>query len=175
RPRLDGPLGVGVKGQAVRLRPAQAICDWRERPLLYDDGVYVVPHADGTLAVGGASWTAWSEPDRPEPGDAAFLERARALCPALEGAATIEWWAGVRPKCRRRDPVVGRLPEELTGGAPLWLATGGFKIGLALAHQTARALARQIIDPSASAVPPELAPSAHAIGSARPGLAADGR
>ncbi len=163
-PLLGFPVR-GVKGQAATLDahlPAG--------PLITAPGLYVVAHAAGHVAVGSTSEPDWTEPE-PDRALDDVVERARALVPRLAGARVASRWAGLRPRAPRPQPLVGAVP----GQPGLWLATGGFKIGLALAHQTARALARQIIDPSASAVPPELAPSAHAIGSARPGLAADGR
>jgi glycine/D-amino acid oxidase-like deaminating enzyme len=49
----------------------------------------------------------------------------------------IERWAGLRPKGPGPDPVIGAVPD-----APgLLVATGGYKIGLALAPLAGRAVA----------------------------------
>ncbi len=153
-------LGLGVKGQSLTLRPAPGRAPPRDAPALYDDGVYVVAQDDGALAVGATSETEWSEPATPDPAKAGFLEKARALSPALEGAEIATWWAGVRPKCRLRDPMIGRV--EAADGAPLWAMTGGFKIGLGVAHACADALLARIRgDGAPPALPESFEPAAH--------------
>ncbi len=125
-------LGGGAQGQSALFRAP----GFEARPLLYEDGVYVIPHDDGRIAVGSTDRKSWNAPDAVDPSDRAFLERAAALCPPLRGLEPVAWWAGVRPKAWTRDPIVGRLP----GPAPLWVAGGGFKIGFGVAHRIASAL-----------------------------------
>jgi glycine oxidase len=43
-------IGAGVKGQAAVLQ-----CDLSGMPQVYADGLHIVPHADGTVAVGSTS------------------------------------------------------------------------------------------------------------------------
>ena len=47
---LGRTVGVGVKGQAALFR-----CDARDRPQLFVEGLHIVPHGDGTVAVGSTS------------------------------------------------------------------------------------------------------------------------
>lgn len=148
----DPPLGSGVLGQAALLRLARPAPP--RAPLIYDDGVYVAAHGDRTVAVGATSVTDWRE-NRPDPSEDGFLRRAQALCPALAGAEAVEWWSGVRPKARRRDPAVGRLPPERTDGAPIWAATGGFKISFGVAHRIGSALVDRLTDRDAPTPLPE--------------------
>lgn len=123
------PLGRGVRGQAARLSggPGAATAQ------IFADGLHVVPHADGTVAVGstterdGAGGTATD----------ALLDdvilRARRAVPALAEAAVLARWAGTRPRTATRAPVVGPWP----GRPGRVIANGGFKIGLALAPAVA--------------------------------------
>ncbi|MGY9052727.1 MAG: FAD-dependent oxidoreductase, partial [Rhodobacterales bacterium] len=58
----------------------------------------------------------------------------------LEGwsnAKILETWAGVRPKARRRDLMIGPVPE-VDG---VFVAMGGFKVGFGLAHKVGVTLA----------------------------------
>ena len=152
--RSAADVGGGVKGQSVALRfspddrlDAAALA---ARPLIYEDGVYVIPHDDGSIAVGGTSEKIWSDATSVDPANAAFLERARALCPPLARAEIAEWWAGVRPRARGRDPLVGRLP----GAAPIFAMAGGYKISFGVAHRLAQALIEEIAEqPRATSVP----------------------
>jgi glycine/D-amino acid oxidase-like deaminating enzyme len=130
--RASPSSGSAVKGQAARLAakldPAM--------PILYSDGVYVIAHDDGSVAVGSTSEIAY---------DAAFstdgklddlLERASSLVPAIAGARVVERWAGLRPKAVGRDPMAGPHPDH----PRLHLMAGGFKIGFGIAHHMADAV-----------------------------------
>src|SRR5690606_20626394 len=98
-------IGTGVKGQAARLDFAAA-----GAPQLFAGGVHVIPHGDGTTAVGSTSERAF---DRPTDTDAlldAVIDAARTAVPALKDAPVIRRWAGVRPRARSRAPVLGPWP-----------------------------------------------------------------
>ncbi|HLQ18513.1 MAG TPA: FAD-dependent oxidoreductase, partial [Tabrizicola sp.] len=73
-------LGSGVKGQALALR-----YDARDLPQLFVDGLHIVPHADGTVAIGSTS-----EPDgtdqRTDAQLDSLLAKAVAAVPVLAGA-----------------------------------------------------------------------------------------
>lgn len=149
---LGAPDG-GVKGRAALFR----LPGYEGRPLIYDDGIYVAPHADGMIAVGSTDEKDWAAPGedafgagRRATGDETFVARAAALCSPLAGRAPDEIWAGVRPKARSRDPLIGPVDE----GERLWIAGGGFKIGLGVAHRLAAAL----VDRMTGAASPTLAP-----------------
>jgi glycine/D-amino acid oxidase-like deaminating enzyme len=144
---LPAPLMVtGVKGQAALLR-----ADLGGMPMIYDDGLYVVPHGDGTVAVGSTAEARWAHDGTDGRLDDLVL-RARALVPALADAPVIERWAGVRPKGPTADPVLGRVPEgmpghvlgRVPGRGGLFVATGGYRIGLGLALHAGAALAAEI-------------------------------
>jgi glycine oxidase len=70
-----------VKGQAAVLHR-----DLRGMPQLYADGLHIVPHADGTVAVGSTSERDWDDPVATDRQLDEVIARARAACPALRDA-----------------------------------------------------------------------------------------
>lgn len=127
-PTVEGdPAGRGEKGQAAVLRLSAPV---GERPVIYHDGTYVVPRGGEGVAVGATSERYFDDLASCDTLLDEKIDRARALCPALEGAEVVERWASVRPRSVDRGLLVGPHPT-LEGVA---LATGGFKTGLAMAH-----------------------------------------
>lgn len=125
-------LGSGVKGQAALL-DAKAFPDL---PLVYDDGVYVIAHENGHVAVGSTSERDFDDPVTTDELLDEIVKRARKLCPLIRDAPVIRRWAGVRPRAIGRDPMLGPVP-----GAPAVLAmAGGFKISFGIAHRMADCL-----------------------------------
>ena len=145
--------GGGVKGQSALLRH-----DASDQPQVFADGLHIVPHADGTVAIGSTS-----ERDVTDTGTDAQLEAliasARALCPALADAPVLDRWAGIRPRARSRAPMVGPWP----GRPGHYVANGGFKIGLAMAPAVARMLADLILE-GRDTIPEGFRPPAMAAG-----------
>ncbi len=66
----------------------------------------------------------------------AILSAAVELLPALDDAAIIETWSGLRPDTPDHLPILG--PTDVAG---LWIATGHFRNGILLAPITARLVA----------------------------------
>ena len=129
-------LGSGVKGQAALL-DAKASPDL---PLVYDDGVYVIAHENGHVAVGSTSEREFDDPVSTDENLDQIIKRARRLCPVIKHAPVIRRWAGVRPRAIGRDPMLGAVP-----GAPSVLAmAGGFKISFGIAHRMADVLVAEI-------------------------------
>lgn len=128
--------GGGVKGQSALLAFAAP-----DAPQVFAEGLHIVPHADGTVAVGSTS-----ERDVTDLGtDAqlqALIDKARALCPALADAPVVDRWAGIRPRALSRAPLLGPWP----GRPGHYVANGGFKIGIAMAPACAAMLADLILD-----------------------------
>ncbi|WP_375689104.1 NAD(P)/FAD-dependent oxidoreductase [Pseudooceanicola sp. LIPI14-2-Ac024] len=130
-------VGTGVKGQAALLR-----LDRRDAPQLFCDGVHVVPHGDGTVAIGSTSERDYDRPDSTDTQLDDVIARARAAVPALAGADVIARWAGVRPRARSRAPLLGPWP----GRPGHFIANGGFKIGFGMAPKVAEVMANLILD-----------------------------
>jgi glycine oxidase len=128
-------LGRGVKGQAALLAPIGPL-----PAMVYTDGLYIVPHEDGTVAVGSTSEKDFSDPGSTDTQLDDLIARAARICPALSGAPVLERWAGVRPRGLRPDPVAGPLP----GTPGVFLANGGFKTGFGFAPAIGEAVAEMI-------------------------------
>jgi glycine oxidase len=143
-------IGAGVKGQAAVLQ-----CDLSGMPQVYADGLHIVPHADGTVAVGSTSERDWDDPVATDQQLDEVIVRARAACPALRDAPVIERWAGIRPRARSRAPMLGLHPTR--PGA--FIANGGFKIGFGMAPLVAELMADLVVD-GTDRIPPEFRPEA---------------
>lgn len=129
-------LGSGVKGQAALLDAREA----PQLPLVYDDGIYVIVHENGRVAIGSTSERDYTDPVSTDDRLDDVIARARKLCPLIEHAPVIRRWAGVRPRAIGRDPMLGAIP-----GAPgVFAMTGGFKISFGIAHRMADCLVAEI-------------------------------
>jgi glycine/D-amino acid oxidase-like deaminating enzyme len=147
---LGGAAGSGVKGQAALLD-----LDARDAPQIFADGVHVVPHADGTTAIGSTSERDYDDPATTDAQLDAVIARARAALPALAGAPVIDRWAGLRPRARSRAPVLGAHP--LRPGE--FIANGGFKIGFGMAPKVGEVMADLVLD-GADRIPDGFRPEA---------------
>ncbi|MDP5218406.1 FAD-dependent oxidoreductase [Ruegeria sp. 2205SS24-7] len=130
-------VGNGVKGQAALLR-----FNAGEVPQIFADAVHIVPHADGTVAIGSTSERDFSDPNKIDSALDDVLDRATRALPVLHGAEVIERWAGLRPRARSRAPMLGDHP--LHPGQ--FIANGGFKIGFGMAPKIAQVMADLMLD-----------------------------
>lgn len=131
------PLGSGVKGQAALLHH-----DAKNMPQLYADGLHIIPHADGTVAIGSTSERAFDQPDETDGQLQEVIDRAIAAVPALQTAKVLECWAGVRPRAKSRAPMLGAWP----GRPGHFIANGGFKIGFGMAPKVAQVMADLLLE-----------------------------
>lgn len=143
----DLDIGTGIKGQAAFFE----LGNTQNLPIIFDDGVYIVPHDNGICAVGSTAQKEWTHPDEPDFSETGFIEKAITLCPRLKEAPLMGRWAGVRPKNYKREPIVGKLLEDV----PLYIATGGFKVSFGFAHRLAEALVDEIVGRESSVRLPE--------------------
>lgn len=134
---LGQGAGNGVKGQAALLR-----FEASSAPQLFADGLHIVPHGDGTVAIGSTSERAFADGTATDAQLDAVLERAMTAFPVLRGAPVIQRWAGVRPRAASRAPVLGQWP----GRAGHFVANGGFKIGFGMAPKVGAVLADLVLD-----------------------------
>lgn len=151
-PPFARPTGTGVKGQAALLKAAIE----PTLPVIFADGLYIVPHEDGLVAVGSTSENSFAEPTTTDDLLDALIDKARRMAPVLIDAPVVERWAGVRPKAIGREPMVGRHPDH----ANVSLMTGGFKISFGIAHKLAREVLNEIKGGSLG-VPPSFTVQAH--------------
>lgn len=147
---MGRPVGNGVKGQGAVLQ-----FDARDKPQIFADGVHVVPHSDGTVAIGSTSEREFDDPVSTDAQLDTVLDKAIAAVPALRGAPVIERWAGVRPRTKSRAPMLGNHP--ICEGQ--YIANGGFKIGFGMAPGIARVMADLLLE-GRDSIPPEFRPDA---------------
>lgn len=150
--------GRGVKGQALLLAH-----DAGAAPLIGAPGLWIVPHSDGTVGVGSTSENDWTDAGTTDAQLDALHARAVALCPALAGARVLERWAGVRPRARQGQPLLG----PVTGQPGRYIANGGFKTGFALAPLAGETLADLILE-GRDTIPPDWLTDAGISSSSRP-------
>lgn len=130
-------VGTGIKGQSALLRfDAGAV------PQIYAESLHIVPHADGTVAIGSTSEREYTDPASTDAQLDALIEKARRICPALEGAEVIDRWAGVRPRAKSRAPMLGAWPKR----PGHFIANGGFKIGFGMAPKVAQVMVDLALD-----------------------------
>ena len=153
-PAMPGSAGLGVKGQAALLRPAGP----PPPAMFYGDGLYVVPHDDGSVAVGSTSEKEFSDPAATDSQLDALIARAARLCPPLRGAAVLERWAGVRPRAPKADPLVGPVP----GWPGVFVANGGFRTGFSFAPLIGAAIA-DLAAGRPSGLPARFTPAGHGL------------
>jgi glycine/D-amino acid oxidase-like deaminating enzyme len=130
-------MGRGIKGQAAVLG-----LDRRDAPQIGGEGLFVVPHEDGTVAVGSTAERDFGDPNTTDAQLDEVIVRARAAVPALREAPVLHRWAGLRPRARSRQPMLGRWP----GRPGHYVANGGFKIGFGLAPGVARVMADLVLE-----------------------------
>ncbi|MCP1197872.1 FAD-dependent oxidoreductase [Notoacmeibacter sp. MSK16QG-6] len=128
--RSETPTIIGVKGQGALLRPAVPFP--LDMPMIYGDGVYLVPHADGMIGLGSTTEKSWANPYTTDEKLDHLVDKANTLCPWLDNAAVLERWANLRPKGPTANPVVGAVGQHAV------MASGGYKTGLAFAPSMAR-------------------------------------
>lgn len=129
--------GRGIKGQAAVLA-----LDRRTAPQIYADGLHIVPHGDGTTAIGSTTERDFTAPDTTDAQLDDVIARARAAVPALGDAPVVRRWAGLRPRARSRAPLLGQWP----GRSRHFVANGGFKIGFGMAPGVSRVMADLILE-----------------------------
>ena len=134
---LGRPAGSGVKGQAATLR-----FNASDLPQLFVDTLHIVPHDDGTVAIGSTSEHHWQDPAATDTRLDTMIARARAALPALHDAPVLERWAGLRPRATTRSPILGPWP----GRPGHFVANGGFKIGFGMAAKVARTMVDLVLE-----------------------------
>lgn len=128
---LGRDIGGGVKGQAISLR-----FNAPTAPQLFVDGLHVIPHADGTVAIGSTSEHSWVDDHGTDGQLETVYGRAIAALPVLKDAPVLERWAGIRPRAKTRAPILGAWP----GRPGQFVANGGFKIGFGMAPMVAKVM-----------------------------------
>ncbi|MGB0905704.1 MAG: NAD(P)/FAD-dependent oxidoreductase, partial [Mangrovicoccus sp.] len=98
---IGRPLGSGVKGQS-----ALFAYDAADLPQIYAEALHIVPHSDGTVAIGSTSERDFDSPVATDDQCDTLIAHAREICPQLREAKVIGRWAGVRPRAVSRAPIL---------------------------------------------------------------------
>ncbi len=146
-------VGTGVKGQSLRLAAGM-----EKAPQIYAESLHLVPHDDGTVAIGSTTEREFDDGRATDTALDALLSRAVALMPTLGGAPVVARWAGVRPRAASRAPILGPWP----GRPGHFIANGGFKIGLGMAPKVGAAMADLLLE-GRDAIPAGFRPEACGI------------
>jgi glycine oxidase len=140
-----------VKGQTLRLRlPGPNRLNHVLRATVKGNHVYIVPRADGRLAVGASSEEVGFDLSPRAGAVYELLRDAQSVLPELSEAVLEEVCTGLRPGSVDNAPLIGR--SETAG---LIYATGHYRNGILLTPVTADAVASIIAD---DVVPDVIAP-----------------
>ncbi len=134
---FDQELGGGEKGQAALLAH-----DASGQPQIYADGLHVIAHLDGTVAIGSTTERNFADPKSTDGQLDDILERAYIAMPILRDAKVLTRWADLRPRSATRAPFLGEWP----GRPGHFIANGGFKIGFGMAPKIAECMCSLILD-----------------------------
>ncbi|MGB7319704.1 MAG: FAD-dependent oxidoreductase [Planktotalea sp.] len=148
---MQQPVGNGVKGQAAVLDYHAAA----DAPQLFADALHIIPHANGTVAIGSTSEREFDDPFSTDAQLDDVVSRAKHAFPILKDAPVLERWAGVRPRAKSRAPMIGHHPTR--EGA--FIANGGFKIGFGMAPKIAVVMADLVLE-GADSIPDGFRPEA---------------
>ncbi|MDQ6971239.1 MAG: glycine oxidase ThiO [Mariprofundaceae bacterium] len=132
-----------VKGQIVLLKSEPG----RLRHIVKHDRAYFVPRADGRILVGASMEMVGFKPGNTVAEVQSLLDGLTRLLPGLADAPIEHQWAGFRPGTPDGLPFLG--PVHACPG--LWVASGHYRNGVALAPITAHIISRWM-----SGEPPEL-------------------
>ncbi|MCG6904608.1 MAG: FAD-binding oxidoreductase [Rhodobacter sp.] len=130
-------IGNGVKGQAALVGH-----DAAGQPQIFADGIHLVPHEDGTVAIGSTSERYFDDATSTDLQLDDLLARAREICPVLRDASVLQRWAGVRPRAKSRAPMLGAWPDR----PGHFIANGGFKIGFGMAPKVGEVMADLVLE-----------------------------
>ena len=134
---LDRPIGNGVKGQAVLLK-----LDRPKASQLFADALHIIPHGNGTVAIGSTSERTFDDPETTDAQLDDIYARAVSAVSELATATRIQRWAGVRPRAKSRAPMLGYHPTDKSA----FIANGGFKIGFGMAPKVGAVMADLILE-----------------------------
>ena len=143
-------VGCGEKGQAALLAYQAG-----DKPQIYSDGIYAVPHRGGHVAIGSTSERHFENAEVSGPVINSMITRVKTEIPALRNAPVVATWAGIRPRSATRAPILGPFP----GRSGHFIANGGFKIGFGLAPKVGEVMADLVLQ-SKDEIPVELHPEA---------------
>lgn len=140
--RVRVPVRID-RGEMVAVRPRTPLpltLSWR-------DG-YLVPRNNGEVLIGSTSARDVTDKIVTARAASALLGRAVRMVPSLAEAPLLRSWAGMRPLCTLRRPIIG----PLLGFSNVTLACGHHRSGILLAPITGQLIA-ELLTEQATSVP----------------------
>jgi len=126
-----------VKGQIVLLKDEPG----RVHHIIKHDAAYMVPRVDGHILVGASMERVGFRSGITDEVIGQLLEAAYRITPGLKDAQMVQQWMGFRPGSPDGMPYLG----PVQGRPGLWIASGHFRNGVALAPGTAELMSRWIM------------------------------
>jgi glycine oxidase len=140
-----------VKGQIVLLKTRPNTL----KHIVKHDDAYFVPRRDGRILLGASMENVGFVRGTTKQVLQSLLDAANRLLPGLKGAEIEHQWMGFRPGSPDGLPFLGAVPAK----QGLWVATGHYRNGVALAPITAQLMADWMLG-----APPKLDMQAFAVG-----------
>jgi glycine oxidase len=159
-PQIAAWLGATVpvrpiRGQIVSLGPCYPL---PLRHTVYSHHGYLVPRSDGRVLVGSTEDEAGFDSRPTAAGVSGVLTRAIVLAPVLADAAIESTWAGLRPMCIDRMPILGKIAAYDNA----YLSAGHFRNGILMAPISSELLTTLIVTGDAP-IDPAFSPSRFGI------------
>jgi len=126
-----------VKGQIMLLKGQPNLM----RHIIKHDDAYFVPRADGRILVGASMEFVGFERGNTDDVMAQLLHAVKKLTPELQHLDIEHQWMGFRPGTPDGMPLLGAVPEK----KGLWVASGHYRNGVALAPITAQVMSQSIL------------------------------
>lgn len=133
------PAVVPVLGQIIAFS-APDIC---LETILYADGYYLIPRKDGNILVGSTLEHNVFEQKLSLTGRDQLKQAAFSILPVLKEYPIVHHWSGIRPGSENNFPTIG--PHPTIKG--LYLNSGHFRYGVAMAPRSAEILRGWILTP----------------------------
>ncbi len=110
------------------------------KPILLQDGLYLIPRRDGHVVVGSTLEDAGFDKSTTVEARDSLLQRVHALFPAWKNHPPIQHWAGLRPGSPDNIPTIGRHPLL----SNLYANCGHFRYGVTMSLASAELLLNEI-------------------------------
>jgi len=126
-----------VKGQIVLLKGEAGLM----KSIVKHDDVYFVPRADGRILVGASMEFVGFERGNTEQVTNQLMASMQKIAPGLKDLEVEHQWMGFRPGSPDGLPYLGDVPNV----KGLWVASGHYRNGVALAPITAEIMSRKML------------------------------
>ncbi|MCF7821066.1 MAG: glycine oxidase ThiO [Mariprofundaceae bacterium] len=127
-----------VKGQIVLLKGEPGVM----HAIVKHDDAYFVPRVDGRILVGASMEHVGFKPGTTDEVIGRLMASMARIAPGLKGLEIEEKWMGFRPGSPDGMPLLG----PVTSIPGLWVASGHYRNGVALAPITAKLMSRWMAD-----------------------------